>query len=196
VRDALDEGARARLVRLLDAHEPWDDAEAAHVLHVRAFVQREPDPFWRGVIEGHLTGSAFVLDPAGRVLLTHHLRLDIWVQLGGHADDGEQAADSVALREAREESGLRDVRFHEALSFADGTPRLLDVDVHRIPGRRGEPAHDHLDLRFLLRTGAPDEVVANPSESKALEWVALDEAARRGDAGMGRAIARLRALRA
>lgn len=181
---------RARLDRLLREHVPVDARELLHLEHVRAFCARHDDPFDRSLAEGHLTGSAFVLDPEGRLLLTHHLRLGIWVQLGGHSD-GELVAEDVALREAREESGLSDLRFDETLRFADGAPRLLDVDVHRIPARKSEPEHDHLDLRFLLRTSTPELIVADPSETKALEWVSLDEARRRGDAGMRRALGRL-----
>lgn len=189
-RAPLADPLRDLLARLLAAHEPADDRERAHLDHVLGFCARWPDPFDRGIEEGHLTGSAFVRDPSGRILLTHHRRLDIWVQLGGHAED-ERAAHEVAMREAREESGLSDLSFDESLMFADGTPRLLDVDVHRIPARKGEPEHDHLDLRFLLRTSSPESIVANPSETKALEWVSVEEALRRGDPGMRRALMRL-----
>lgn len=182
-----------RLRRLLAAHEPWDAAEAAHAETIAAFASRHADPFDRTLVDGHLTGSAFVLDPVGRLLLVHHRRLDLWVQLGGHAD-GEHAAENVAMREAREESGLEDLSFHPALKFEDGAPRLLDVDVHAIPARGSEPAHDHLDLRFLLVTSSPDRIVADIRETRAIEWVALDEARRRCDAGMRRAFARIERL--
>ena len=181
---------RDALSRLLETHVPLDEVEAQHLKHVVAVAARHDDPFDRRVIEGHLTGSAFVLDPAGRVLLTHHLRLGIWVQLGGHAD-GERAAPDIAMREAREESGLTDLVFDPALLFDDGSPRLLDVDVHRIPARRDEPAHDHLDLRFLLRTLTPDRIVADPRETRALEWVTIDDARERCDPGMLRALSRI-----
>jgi len=189
----LTEEERARLERLLAAHEAADAEEQRHLAHVREFCAREADPFDRALPHGHLTGSAFVVDPNGRVLLTHHRRLGIWVQLGGHADV-ERIAQEVALREAREESGLPDLAFHDALLLDDATPRLLDVDVHLIPARGEEAAHDHLDLRFLLTTRSPDAVVRDARESKALEWVELDEARRRGDPGMRRAIARIRRL--
>ncbi len=187
---ALTADERARLGALLAAHAPADAAEQTHLARVLDFVARHANPFDRTLVEGHLTGSAFVLDPAGRVLLTHHLRLGIWVQLGGHAEQ-ERVAEHVALREAREESGLADLAFDEDLRLADGAPRLLDVDVHRIPARGAEPAHDHLDLRFLLRTRSPERIVADPRETKALAWVTLAEARARGDAGMQRALARL-----
>jgi 8-oxo-dGTP pyrophosphatase MutT (NUDIX family) len=193
VRRALSGPERALLERLLVEHSPRDEAEERDRARVRDFVERHEDPFDRGIAEGHLTGSAFVLDPIGRVLLTHHRKLDLWLQLGGHAE-AEREASAVALREAREESGLEDLTFHEGLRFDDGQPRLLDLDVHVIPARPAEPEHLHLDLRFVLRTSRPEQVIADPRETKALEWVDLDETVRRGDASMARAVAGLRAL--
>ena len=190
---ALSELERAALVRLLASHRPWDEVERAHLERIVSFSHAHANPFDRAVAEGHLTGSAFVLEPSGRVLLTHHRRLDIWVQVGGHSD-GERVAEDVALREAREESGLPDLAFHEALRLADGAPRLLDVDVHGIPSRGGEAAHDHLDLRFLLVTSSPELIVADPKETKALEWVSLEQARLRCEAAMERSFARIERL--
>lgn len=185
----------AALARLLDAHRARGGAEAAHLERIRAFVRLHDDPFSRGIAHGHLTSSAFVLDGDGRVLLTHHRRLGLWVQLGGHAD-GERLAHEVALREAREESGLTDLAFDERLRLQDGSPALLDVDVHAIPAspERGEPAHDHLDLRFLMSTRSPHELVINPRESRALEWVTRDEARRRCTPDLHRALDKIDGL--
>jgi ADP-ribose pyrophosphatase YjhB (NUDIX family) len=192
---ALRPSERDRLRRLLDEHRPADDEEERDRRFIRDFVDARPNPFDRRIAEAHLTGSAFVLDPSGRLLLMHHRRLDRWLQLGGHAEGEREAAD-VALREAREESGLADLAFHEALRFPDGLPRLLDLDVHRIPARGDEREHLHLDLRFALRTGRPEESTPHPGEANALEWVELEEAARRGDRSLGRAVERLIALEA
>ena len=184
---------RRALARLLDAHAPVNAAEVAHLASIRAFAGRHPDPFRRAVIEGHLTGSAFVIDPDLRLLLTHHLRLGIWIQLGGHAE-GERFAEQVAFREAREESGLADLVFHDRLRFADGSPRLLDVDIHEIPARKTEPAHFHFDLRFLLVTAQPDAIRRDAAESHALEWVTLAEARARCQPDMSRAFGKIETL--
>ena len=76
-----------------------------------------------------------------RVLLAHHRELERWLQPSGHSD-GDPDTLAVAMREAREESGL-DVR---ALDNA-----IFDIDVHRIPARGREPAHFHFDVRFLVQ---------------------------------------------
>jgi 8-oxo-dGTP pyrophosphatase MutT (NUDIX family) len=98
------------------------------------------------------------------VLLTHHHRLDKWMQLGGHADGGSDVL-AVALREAKEESGLADVR---PLSG-----EIFDLDVHEIAAREAEPAHHYYGIRFLFEAdrGLPLTVTR---ESKALAWVALE----------------------
>ena len=188
-RGPLTASERGELLELLRRHEPLDATERAHRERIESFVLRHADPFDRRIEEGHLTGSAFVLDPSGRVLLTHHRKLGLWVQLGGHAED-ERFAPHVALREAREESGLPDLEFASALRDA-GSPRLLDVDVHRIPARGDEPAHDHLDLRFLLCTSRPEDIVPDPRETKALLWLSLADARARCESDMSRAFDRI-----
>jgi len=149
---------RRHATRALEAHE------AAMVAEIIRFVEEEADCLLRSCVPGHLTGSAWVVSPEReRVLLTHHRKLDKWLQLGGHADgDGDLLA--VALREAREESGLTRVRVVSA--------EIFDVDRHWIPERKGEPGHYHYDLRFLLEAD-PSEQLAITSESKDLAWVEI-----------------------
>jgi 8-oxo-dGTP pyrophosphatase MutT (NUDIX family) len=170
------------LVQQLRAHESADAAEARDVARVLDFVARHPDPFDRRIPEGHLTGSAFVVAADGaRVLLLHHRKLDRWLQPGGHADPGERSGEAVALREVREETGLSDVRLHPT------APRPLDVDVHEIPARPGEPAHAHLDLRYLA-VAAEARLVRAEEEAADLKWftwaeldtLRLDPGLRRG----------------
>jgi len=184
-------------VRRLDAdlagHDASDAAEVEAVARIRAFLAASAAPFDRRTLPGHLTGSAFVVDDDGRLLLHHHRRLGLWLQLGGHAD-GETDTAAVARREAGEESGLIDLAFHPRLVAADGRPRPLDVDVHGIPPGGGMPAHLHFDLRYLLTTRDPTSARHAEAESHGLAWVTLSEARRRCDAGVGRAAAKIERL--
>lgn len=128
------------------------------------FIAAHPDCLLRTCVPGHLTGSAWIVCPERRrTLLTHHLKLDKWLQLGGHADgDGDLL--EVAWREAREESGLERV-----------TPlarEIFDLDRHWIPPRKSDPGHYHFDLRFLFEAD-PAEPLAISGESKDLAWVEL-----------------------
>lgn len=156
----------APVTQLLRAHEGRvaDAHEAAMLSEILAFVTTQPECLSRQCVPGHLTGSAWVLSPdRTRTLLTHHRKLEKWLQLGGHAD-GDPDLLAVALREAREESGLQSVR-----AISD---EIFDVDRHWIPERRGEPGHYHYDLRFLLDAD-PAEPLVRSSESKDLAWVEI-----------------------
>ena len=133
------------------------------VTRFEAFIDSHPDCFQRSCRDGHITGSAWIVNRAeDRVLLTHHRKLGRWLQPGGHSD-GVPDTLQVALREAREESGL-DVR---ALDEA-----IFDLDTHVIPTHGGEPAHYHYDVRFLVQ--ALEDRFRVSEESCALAWVPAD----------------------
>jgi 8-oxo-dGTP pyrophosphatase MutT (NUDIX family) len=154
--------ARARLIAHLT--RPLDPHEAAMAADALRFVDEHPDCLWRTCLSGHLTGSAWIVSPdRSRVLLTHHHKLDRWLQLGGHAD-GDPDMAAVALREAAEESGLTKLRI-----LSD---ELFDFDRHEIPARGKEPAHWHFDFRFLFGAD-PSEPLRISSESKDLAWVEI-----------------------
>jgi 8-oxo-dGTP pyrophosphatase MutT (NUDIX family) len=149
---------RAHAEQTLDAHETAMTADTLR------FVEAQADCLLRTCAPGHLTGSAWIVSPdRNRTLLTHHRKLDKWLQLGGHAD-GDCDLRAVALREAREESGLTGLK---ALS-----PEIFDLDRHWIPPRKTDPGHYHYDLRFVFEAD-PDEPLALSGESKDLAWVEL-----------------------
>jgi 8-oxo-dGTP pyrophosphatase MutT (NUDIX family) len=181
-------GPLASLVDSLRRHLPADEEEARDRDRILAFVVRHERPFDRGIVDGHLTGSAITVSADGsRVLLLHHRKLDRWLQPGGHGDPGETTGEEVALREALEESGIRGLHLHPA------APRPLDVDVHDIPARGNEPAHEHLDLRYLVV--APEGAVIAPdlAELHEIRWVPWDEVDALGpDHGLRRALAKAR----
>lgn len=139
------------------AHNPGKEAAARRILE---FIRSTPDCFERAHAAGHITGSAWLLNPAGnKVLMTLHRKLKRWLQPGGHAD-GQSETLAVALREAEEESGIRGI-----LPVSED---IFDVDIHLIPARPGEPEHFHYDIRYLLR--APHEQFVISEESDALAW--------------------------
>jgi 8-oxo-dGTP pyrophosphatase MutT (NUDIX family) len=150
----------------LARHQPFDEHEARMQQRVVAFVEANDDCFERTLAIGHVTGSAWIVDCArAQVLLTHHAKLNKWLQPGGHAD-GDPDILRVALREAREETGLRSLR---AIS-----EEIFDVDAHEIPARTTEPAHVHYDIRFLLEADCGEPLTIS-TESHELAWVPLHQ---------------------
>lgn len=155
--------------RILGSYTPSNKEQTKIRDRMIEFIERFPeDAHLRSRLEGHLTGSALVLSSdLTQVLLLHHRKLRRWLQPGGHCD-GDANLMSVAWREAREESGIDGLEL---------VPEVIDVDIHKIPARPGEPAHLHLDTRFLVIAPEGAEPVAN-HESNALRWMSFAEARR------------------
>ena len=155
------------LLAELRAHVPADEREAAMRARAITFIEAHGlHAFDRSNASGHVTASAWIVDPARtRTVLLHHRKLERWLQLGGHVD-GDPDVRRAARREAREESGLQTLRL-----LGDD---LYDVDVHRIPARGAEPDHDHYDLRFAFDAD-PREPLARNEESHDVRWIALDD---------------------
>jgi 8-oxo-dGTP pyrophosphatase MutT (NUDIX family) len=166
--------ALENLIRLLNLHQPADEKEAEDVMLIRQMALANPAIYRRDSFPGHITGSALVVDRrGGRVLLHFHKSLDRWLQLGGHAEAGETVPSEIAMREAREESGLTDLAF-----FPDGVaPRPIDIDIHPIPAQNGQPDHLHLDIRYLLVTEQLEQATAADGESDRFLWLGLAELA-------------------
>ncbi len=153
---------RNKLLQLLENYEIRFPLEGLTLRRFRDFVRDNENLQGKTNLRGHVTASAWIINAERtKVLLTHHRKLGIWVQLGGHTDPGEdwQAA---ALREAREESGLQDL-----VLLQDG---LYDVDIHEIPAHLETPAHFHYDLRFLYQGDDLIPLILS-EESHDLAWV-------------------------
>jgi ADP-ribose pyrophosphatase YjhB (NUDIX family) len=158
---------REQLIRDLNDYQARIDPREARLRErILRFVERHENCASRSLRRGHLTGSAWVVDPSLRqTLLTHHRRLEMWVQPGGHVEeDGDMR--EAAWREAREESGLS--------SVTSPLASIFDVDVHVIPGRKTEVRHLHYDIRYLF-VADPAEPLTATWESRELRWVELEK---------------------
>ena len=163
-------------IKALAAHATADREEENHRSRIMQFVLSNANTWWmRANLDGHVTGSAWILNPdRTHALLLHHRKLNLWVQPGGHLDDSEASPAAGAMREALEETGMVN------LQFANDT--LFDVDIHCIPARaarRGEmaiePAHLHYDVRYLII--ANDKRVTISEESLDAKWLLLEDLA-------------------
>ena len=176
---------RQFLAQKLAQHTPHTETEKEMLADIIRFVDEHADCFERRLKIGHITGSAWIVDKErSHALMTHHRKLNRWLQLGGHSD-GDSNTFNVALREGQEESGLQDLH---AVSEA-----IFDVDVHLIPARKDEPDHYHYDVRFLFEADRHAPLVVS-DESHDLAWLPLDEIAHNADESILRMIDKSRAL--
>ena len=162
---------RRELLERLDAHRTRFMMESGYVARARAFIRTHEDCFRTDLWPGHVTGSAWVVNPRrDRVLLLHHRKHDQWFQPGGHAD-GDADILRVSLREASEETGLDPSH----IRLVDEA--LFDVDIHSIPASASGPAHEHIDIRFLVE--ADDDLpIPGNDESHQVLWVPLAQVSR------------------
>jgi 8-oxo-dGTP pyrophosphatase MutT (NUDIX family) len=148
--------------KLLEEYIPSTNDEAVYKKQMLELLDTCDNCYERSNKVGHFTASALVLNKEKtHVLLMHHAKLNIWVQPGGHCD-GDEDVSRVAIKEAQEETGIKDLLLI--------TPDIFDIDIHLLPDHKGVDAHYHFDVRFLLHAYADDTFVKN-HESLELRWV-------------------------
>jgi 8-oxo-dGTP pyrophosphatase MutT (NUDIX family) len=162
--------ATTSLIEALDRCPQPTRVEALAVRHVRALAART-NP-WTRDEPLHVTASALVLHPpTRRVLLRRHARLERWMQVGGHGDEGEADPLAVALREAAEETGLSELR---PWPQDDGV-YPVQITIVGVPANSAEPAHEHADIRYLFATDAPERAMAESPDAP-IRWTDIDDA--------------------
>lgn len=184
------------LQSILLAHRAAEAREESDRVRMVAFAGAHPNPFDRAIVEGHFTGSGLVISEDGTsVLLLHHAKLHRWLQPGGHGEAGETTGENVAAREVEEETGLFPMLHPTA-------PRPFDVDIHKIPARKTDPEHEHLDLRYLFVASQGEPLRAEEADDASragagptLRWFPVEEAlAMDLDPGLKRMIGKAREI--
>jgi 8-oxo-dGTP pyrophosphatase MutT (NUDIX family) len=157
---------KERLLEFLESYQTTYLEEQKYKQQIIDFINFNSIISGKTNQDGHITGSSWIVSPdRKKVLLTHHHKLERWLQLGGHTEN-EEAVEIAAIREAKEESGLASIRcLYE---------NIFDLDVHTIPARGSEKEHIHYDVRFVFEAD-PMEALCISSESKDVKWVDLDK---------------------
>lgn len=159
----------AAAVDALTSWTPPDEGQHALRRDFLAHLAGHGDGVWRECAPAHVTASSLVVDQSGqRVLLVLHGKVNRWLPAGGHCEPGDATLAATALREAREETGIAELRLVDESA-------LTALDRHRAPCRPGVVEH-HLDVHYL--SVAPAEAVPTVSaESHDVAWFGLDELA-------------------
>ncbi len=173
-------------VRHALARAPHDTPEARFEAWAwRALLDEDgPALLTRHAAPSHVTASGVVLSPDGAsALLVLHRRLRLWVQPGGHLEEGDRSVAGAAAREVLEETGLR--------GQVRGDP--IALSRHRAPCRP-DVVDWHLDVQHLVVADPADPVVSE--ESLDVRWFPVDSLpGDLADGVAGNVVAALAALR-
>ena len=161
------------LRKSLEAYVPYNAQEAADRRMMLRAIDTLENPLSRENVFAHFTASAWIVNPdRTRVLMAWHNIYKTWAWTGGHAD-GEADLLSVALREAREETGVRDIRPFKTDIYA---LEVVPVNAHV---KRGSfvSAHLHMNVTYLLEADDAQSLQIKPDENSAVGWLGLEQAA-------------------
>jgi ADP-ribose pyrophosphatase YjhB (NUDIX family) len=159
---------RQPILVLLRKYHPADELERQMTTAAIDFIQCHPDCFERSLLKGHITGSAWIVNPERtHTLLIHHVKLNKWLQPGGHCD-GDPDVLNVAMKEASEETGL---------DIEPVSREIFDIDNHSIPQKGDLPEHWHYDIRFLMEAKKEEEILPNNHETLSVRWIELEKVA-------------------
>lgn len=160
------------LLRQIENYIPCNEQEACDKEQMLRFMRSNPDCFERKNEIGHFTASVWVVDrERKKTLMVYHNLYDSWSWIGGHAD-GEEDLCAVALRELREETGVK----HERLI----SPEIFSLETLTVDGhiKRGKyvPCHLHFNVTYLAEADEEEMLIINEAENKGVKWWTFEEA--------------------
>ena len=161
-----------KLLNSIEKYQPSSPYDTVLKDQFSQFIRANPDNcLLRSNLSGHLTASAWVIDSEtkSKALLVNHVKLNRWLQPGGHAD-GDSDLMHVAQKELEEETGIK---------AEISNPQIFDLDVHAIPWHKQVPPHLHFDVRYLFLASAHATLIIS-EESRELAWVDLTALELRG----------------
>lgn len=160
------------LIKQVEQYIPFNEQEQRDKQLLLDCLRTQPRLLYRDSRAVHLSASAWIVNPSRtKVLLAYHNIYHSWTWLGGHAD-GDPDLLHVALKEAKEESGI-----HNPRPVAEDIYSLeaLTVDGHI---KRGVyvSSHIHLNVTYLLEADESEELHIKADENSGVAWFGLEEA--------------------
>ncbi|WP_075679501.1 NUDIX hydrolase [Roseburia sp. 831b] len=161
-----------KLQEQLEQYHPFNEQEERDKKVMLQLLKTQPDIFTRENEVAHFTASSWLLNcKHTKVLMIYHNIYHSWSWTGGHAD-GEENLLAVAIREAQEETGVKEIQTVDDTIFSIET---LTVDGHEKRGRY-VPSHLHLNVTYLLEADEAEVLRIKPDENSGVKWYALEEA--------------------
>jgi 8-oxo-dGTP pyrophosphatase MutT (NUDIX family) len=158
-------------IDLIKKYEPYNEQESRDKKAILDFIDQNNDHLLRTNLVAHLTSSAIVLNKDyTKVLFAFHNIYQSWSWLGGHLD-GDKDLLKVAIKEVKEETGIKNViPFLNDIFMID----VIYVSNH-IKHQKYVGDHLHLNVTFLLIGDESDELFVKEDENQDVKWFNLDD---------------------
>ena len=156
---------------LIKNYKPKCEQERIDQQAILSFLDRNPDAFYRTNLAGHMTASAIVVDSKmDKVLFAFHNIYNSWSWVGGH-NDGNEDFLAVAVDEAKEETGVKNIYPYNG--------EILGIDTILVHNhiKKGiyVPDHLHFNLTYLLIADDSEQLVIKADENSGVKWFSIDE---------------------
>lgn len=160
------------LISQIKNYKPFNKQEVEDKEFILSFLNNNNDAFLRSNEKAHMTASSWIINKSHtKVLMIYHNIYKSWAWTGGHAD-GEIDLLKVAIKEAQEETGIKDFKVIYPGIFS---MEKLDVNEHIKKGKL-VPFHYHLNLTYLLEADDETDLKIKEDENSAVAWFDLDAA--------------------
>lgn len=158
-------------IKKIKSYTTYNEQELKDKELIIELISRYPNILTRENSIAHITSSGYIVNKnRDKVLMIYHNIYDSWSWTGGHAD-GDSDLIHVAVKEAKEETGLKNVY---PLSNDIFSLDVLTVDGH-IKNGKYISSHLHLSIAYLLEADEDDELITNFEETKGVKWIPINE---------------------
>lgn len=155
----------------IEKYKPYNEQEEVEKKIMLSYFNIFDDVLTRQNEIGHFTSSAFVLNKERtKILMIYHKIYNSWGWVGGHSD-GDSNLLYVAMKEAKEETGIKNVK-----PILDNIYSLEIINVNgHIKRGKYVGSHVHLNVTYLLEADETEEIRIKADENSGVKWVPIDE---------------------
>lgn len=155
----------------IEAYQPINEQEKVDKKVILDYIKVFPhNVLLRDNKIAHMTASGVIINKEHtKMLMIHHNIYNTWTWTGGHCD-GEEDLLALALREANEETGMKELQPLGGIGSID----VLLVNNH-VKKDKYINAHLHLNVAYIFEGDEREKLTLNQDETSGIKWVPLED---------------------
>lgn len=155
----------------IENYKPYNEQETCDKEMMLEYINTFDDVLTRNNKMCHFSSSSWIVNKdRTKVVMIYHNIYKSWAWTGGHCD-GDEDVLHVALKEAEEETGLKNLKVLDDNIFS---LEIITVDSHI---KRGKfvPSHLHLNCTFLIEADENEPLRIKEDENSGVKWVDIND---------------------